>query len=577
MIKTIWTCWFQGQAAAPPLVQRCLETWEEQNPGWQFRCLDAKTINRYIPLRQRINLSEKMITAASLSDVVRIMLLHEFGGVWADATLYCNRPLDDWLPDVMHEGFFAFDKPDPSRPLASWFLAAEPNSPLVAKWCRRVVDFWNIRDAADDYFWFHRCFHELVESDPEAAAVWERVPKMPADGPHSAQFPTGRMYRPAGEVSEMIDHTSPVFKLTHRLQDDHVPRGSLLEKLLTRPGAAVAKKTPDQHRPLTAVTSRFASLAVSTKNLGDHIQILAGRRLLDSIGISPQIFIDRDDRIHSAPALENEEYPVGILLSGWFKTNRSEWPPNPKLLPLFFSFHIRLFQCPELIGPDSLDYLRQYEPIGCRDSYTEQLLQSNGIEAFTSGCLTLTLPRRIEESATDVFVVSRDDRILQYLPARIDQSRFLSHYSKSNDFDRNLSRAQALLDRYRKEARLVITTLLHCAIPAIAMGIPVIVFYPLNHGEAHQSDRERFTAIAGLVPIYHLDELEQVDWNPAPIDVSSLKFEILEAFFDGATRRWGERGGQPIGPIAKSSHLDALNSGTHSAWRSKIRRILRRL
>jgi len=48
---------------------------------------------------------------------VRILLLHEFGGIWVDATLLCNRPLDEWLPSTMTEGFFAFA----ARPLTGCY------------------------------------------------------------------------------------------------------------------------------------------------------------------------------------------------------------------------------------------------------------------------------------------------------------------------------------------------------------------------------------------------------------------------------------------------------------------------
>ena len=121
---------------------------------------------------------------------------------------------------------------------------------------------------------------------------------------------------------------------------------------------------------------------------------------------------DRDNEIQSAPGLDEEDGPVGILLNGWFKTNRAEWPPHPKLAPLIHGFHIRLFQCPELISDASIDFFRRHQPIGCRDVSTETLLRSKGVEAFTSNCLSLALPRRIDDpmTQTEVFVVSRDER-----------------------------------------------------------------------------------------------------------------------------------------------------------------------
>ena len=91
---------------------------------------------------------------------------------------------------------------------------------------------------------------------------------------------------------------------------------------------------------------------------------------------------------------------------------------------------------------------------------------------------------------------------------------------------------------YRSRAKLVVTTLLHCALPAIAMGIPVVVFYPLNDAAGHASDRERFSSLEPIVRVYRFDELDEVDWNPQPVDVSAIKLGALDSFYALAAR-WG--------------------------------------
>jgi hypothetical protein len=557
MRKTIWTCWLQGRESAPRLVKKCLRSWEQNNPNWEFRCLDATSIERYIPLRRYVDLNRQSLTAASLADFVRILLLREFGGVWLDATLFCNRALDEWLPGVMQEGFFAFAAPAPDRPLASWFLSAAPDNYLISAWCRGTIKYWSNRTETDDYFWFHHLFRDICEADRRAAEVWSRVKKISADGPHALQF-GGRMHRPAGEVLESIDWTTPVFKLTHRLDDESFEPGCLLEHILggdddklvaSAPHAAV--ETPDDVAP-----ESFASLKISTENLGDHIQIISGLRLLSRLGIEPTRYIDRDDEIRSAPGLDEEDGPIGILLNGWFKTNRAEWPPHAKLAPLIHGFHIRLFQCPELISDASIDFFRRHQPIGCRDVSTEVLLRSKGVDAFTSNCLSLTLSRRIEDSETqtEVFVVSRDERIKSHLPQSIAPYTFVNHYSGSSDFAANMTRAEELLDAYCARAKLIITTLLHCALPAIAMGIPVVVFYPLSDETAHASDRERFSSLESLVPVHRFEEIGSVDWNPKPIDVGEIKLKILDRFYEMAAR-WRIVPPPSIGPIAPSSAL----------------------
>ena len=558
MKKTIWSCWFQGREAAPHLVKRCFSSWERENPGWHFRCLDAVSIERYIDLKGIVDFQSQTLTAASFSDILRILLLHEFGGIWVDATLFCNRPLDEWLPSAMTEGFFAFAAPAPDRLLSSWFLSAVPNHYLISNWCRRTIEYWSNRPKAQDYFWFHHLFGDMCNADETAGKAWSRVPKISADGPHALQF-GGLMYRSQTDVIDSVDWTTPVFKLTHRLPAGGLPSESLLEYLLDRDAEVRPsdKAHPSVSRSTIVETPRtFATLKVSTENLGDHIQIIAGLRLLARLGIRPTRYIDRDNEIHSAPGLDQEAGPVGILLNGWFKTNRAEWPPHPKLVPLILGFHIRLFQCPELISEASIEFFRRYQPIGCRDVYTKSLLEAHGVQAFTSNCLSLIFPRRVDDpvTQTEVFVVSRDERIKSHIPQSIGPYTFISHYTGSRNFAANFEQAQQLLETYRSRAKLIITTLLHSALPAIAMGIPVVAFYPSNDMVAHISDRERFSSLEELVPIHRFDEIESVNWKPEPVDVSDTKLQIVDHFYKIAAQ-WVAKPSPSMGPLAPPSAL----------------------
>ena len=77
---------------------------ERQKSGLGLSLSRCPTALRYAPFLANIDLNSRTLTAASLSDILRISLLHEFGGVWVDATVYCNRPIDEWLPPVFARG-----------------------------------------------------------------------------------------------------------------------------------------------------------------------------------------------------------------------------------------------------------------------------------------------------------------------------------------------------------------------------------------------------------------------------------------------------------------------------------------
>lgn len=543
----------QGLENAPQLVKSCCASWIHHNPDWEFRCLDATNVGQFIPLGDEFDLTRQEITAASISDIVRVLLLHEYGGVWVDATLYCNRPLDEWLPPLLEEDFFAFRGVSEDRKIASWFLAArEAGHYLVSRWKEEVLRYWKDRTRADEYFWFHHAFGSLLDADPCAEKIWSRVPNLSGLPPH-AVLHGGGMFEPAKEAWHSIDWKLPVFKLSHRVRSSW-PEGSLLATMFDKVAAGTIQFSP-RPSPYRSKVSKFASLRVSTENLGDHVQIIAALNLLERIGVSPDFYIDRDDQICSAPQLEQVDGEVGIVLNGWFKSNRAEWPPHPKLRPIFISFHVRLFQCPELVSESSIAYLRQHEPIGGRDSYTRDLLTEKGISSFTSNCLSLTLPRRLAhpEEQTQIFVVSRDERLMSIVPKELGECRFVSHYSASADFEDNVLSAQHLLSEYAGKAKLIVTSLLHCALPALAMGIPVVMFYPENSDAGHRSDMERFSSLKELIPIHRFSELTEVDWTPGVVDVSALKLSLIENFYDMA-RVWGKER-TPLGPFAPPEAL----------------------
>lgn len=288
----------------------------------------------------------------------------------------------------------------------------------------------------------------------------------------------------------------------------------------------------------TESLSSFGCLKVSTQNLGDHIQIMATKKLLKChFGIEPSTYVDRDNEISNPP--NSNQLP--LIINGWFKTNRKQWPPHSNIVPLFIGFHIRPTACPELLSAKAIKYYKKHQPIGCRDVFTKNELEKRGVLCYESNCLTITLPTRMPSSSqTKVFIVSRDKRLFHAIPENIKREwkdcESINHYTDTRDFESNMISAKKLLDLYRNKAKLVITTFLHCALPCIAMGIPVIVFYPDNSNLSgskdlqDKSDRQRFSSLQKIIRIYNFNEMYDVNWNPDRIYVDKLKEEVVRSF-----------------------------------------------
>lgn len=406
-------------------------------------------------------------------------------------------------------------------------------SAILETWYRATVDFWDERQSCEEYFWFHHLFRDLLAREERFRAAWGRVPKISADGPHSLQG-DGRMFRPLHEVSREVDWSAPVFKLTYRLKQEPSP-DSFLSELLDSAPLAPETRTCERQAPV----SSFASLSVKSDNVGDHVQIIASDQMLARLGREPDFRVDRDTGLADLPEESARDRSIGLILNGWFKRGNGGWPPSDAYSAIPIGLHLRPRKSPALLSDKSLEFFKEAGPVGSRDVFTCDLLRARGVEAFESNCLTTLFERRVwrPERQNEIFAVSRDDRLLNVLPDHLRCAAFISHYSGDDDFARNMNRAALLLERYRSSAALIVTTLLHCALPAIAMGIPVIVFYPHNTPELHASDVERFSSLAKLVPIYSLDSPQCVDWSPAQIDLGPQKLHLLDCFFELA-RRW---------------------------------------
>jgi len=272
------------------------------------------------------------------------------------------------------------------------------------------------------------------------------------------------------------------------------------------------------------MTTKYALLKYSTKNLGDEIQSIAARQFLPKV----DYYIDRDniDEKH----IHND---TNMILNGWFTHNPENWPiKNNNLKPLIISFHISNnygSSVEKLTDKESIRYYKKHEPIGCRDISTLNLLKSKGINSYFSGCLTLTLKNRFEQRGNNVYIVDVDDEVKQIIPDHMKNSiKFLTHsHEGSLNHLENLSKAQSLLDKYA-QAKMVITSRLHCALPCLAFGTPVeFINRDLND--------PRFGGLINLMRHYSLEDIKNgnvnINWvnpEPNPVDISEISNNLVK-------------------------------------------------
>lgn len=236
-------------------------------------------------------------------------------------------------------------------------------------------------------------------------------------------------------------------------------------------------------------------------NVGDYVQSLAAKQFLPTV----DTFVNRE---------KMADYKGGktkMILNGWFTHNLENWVPSDDIIPLFVSFHVNNTAAPYMLNEKGIAYLKKHEPIGCRDQFTVDTLKAKGIDAYFTGCLTLTLDSyKVDDSerGDDIYIVDPLYSYPTFEKVTYDYKRFLRSIQNGTIFqlgkrkehlsgfiDSSLMRsakfinqeppanvhndeqkfaiAQDILKQYAR-AKLVITSRIHCALPCLALGTPVI-------------------------------------------------------------------------------------------------------
>ena len=94
--KNIFLLWLQGWDKAPWLQMQVLDSWKINNNSWNIELIDQENLKEFITDIDYIY-DSKLITPQAKSDIIRLSLLKNYGGVWADSTLLCMQPLENWI------------------------------------------------------------------------------------------------------------------------------------------------------------------------------------------------------------------------------------------------------------------------------------------------------------------------------------------------------------------------------------------------------------------------------------------------------------------------------------------------
>lgn len=177
--KIIWQYWAQGFEDVPVVVRDCLDSISVYCPDYRIVRLDDSNLYDYLELPEWLEEKRRKMSRAHFSDILRVILLRTYGGVWIDATIKLTGPIPEKIKSLP---FFVFrrddDEPNKSywedtyayyfgwdncfrvRMLNSFMVVNESSSIIPLADC--LLLWWKKNDYLPDYFFFQILYEVLV-------------------------------------------------------------------------------------------------------------------------------------------------------------------------------------------------------------------------------------------------------------------------------------------------------------------------------------------------------------------------------------------------------------------------------
>jgi hypothetical protein len=105
----VWFFWWQGEANMPPVVRTCYNTIKYYSNGHKVNLITKDNFCDFVSLPDFLlkKIEKKIFSLTLFSDILRMCLLYEHGGLWLDSTVLIVKPIPS-LPEICtHLGFWS--------------------------------------------------------------------------------------------------------------------------------------------------------------------------------------------------------------------------------------------------------------------------------------------------------------------------------------------------------------------------------------------------------------------------------------------------------------------------------------
>ena len=223
---------------------------------------------------------------------------------------------------------------------------------------------------------------------------------------------------------------------------------------------------------------KYGVLSYNSINIGDEIQSIAASRFIPEANYH----INREKM--SLFRGEKEDRDISLIMNAWYMWRPSKFVPPKSIRPLLISMCIgKRIQSKLFLKKKVKDFLIQNGPVGCRDIRTLDYLNQNEIPAYFSGCLTSTLLGGERKQKNYILCLDVSNDVVEFVKSISDCPvySFTKLFSPYINSDNRFRLAKAVLHAYR-DAKAIVTSNFHTALPAMAFKTPCCLIKPEGDG-----------------------------------------------------------------------------------------------
>lgn len=178
--KNIWVCWWQGKENAPEIVKKCINSIEKNAGTHPVIILTEDNYKEYVDIPEWVEEKKEkgIISKTHYSDILRLILLAQYGGIWLDSTFLCVDNLSKYFelpiwsikrPDYFHAsvaaGYFA-----------NYSLGCDSDHRWIFKIILDfVLEYWKNNNIMIDYLFLDYLIVLVQKKDSRIADEFQKI------------------------------------------------------------------------------------------------------------------------------------------------------------------------------------------------------------------------------------------------------------------------------------------------------------------------------------------------------------------------------------------------------------------